>query len=227
MKKIIDNIKRYERKWVFRNINSLELVIALLRSKLLFNFQHQKRKVNSLYFDDRNFSSIRENLDGVSEKKKYRIRWYGNKNFILNPNFEIKKKKEFETNKKTFNFEEINKLSFVNEKNLNYIEELVNNKFKIKKKVFPILTTHYSREYFISNNNLIRATIDYNLESRILNNRIDKNILKNYNHYITLEIKYDTNLDYYVRNNLENINNRLSRNSKFVNSALSEPFSYS
>ena len=227
MKKIIDNIKRYERKWVFRNINSLELVIALLRSKLLFNFQHQKRKVNSLYFDDRNFSSIRENLDGVSEKKKYRIRWYGNKNFILNPNFEIKKKKEFETNKKTFNFEEINKLSFVNEKNLNYIEELVNNKFKIKKKVFPILTTHYDREYFISNNNLIRATIDYNLESRILNNRIDKNILKNYNHYITLEIKYDTNLDYYVRNNLENINNRLSRNSKFVNSALSEPFSYS
>ena len=62
MKKIIDNIKRYERKWVFRNINSLELVIGLLRSRLLFNFQHNKRKVNSLYFDDKNLSSIRENL---------------------------------------------------------------------------------------------------------------------------------------------------------------------
>tara|TARA_B100000035_G_scaffold304392_1_gene304069 strand:+ start:434 stop:1117 length:684 start_codon:yes stop_codon:yes gene_type:complete len=227
MKKIIDNIKRYERKWVFRNINSLELVIGLLRSRLLFNFQHNKRKVNSLYFDDKNLSSIRENLDGVSEKTKYRIRWYGNKNFISNPNFEIKKKKEFETNKKSFNFDDIDKLSFIDEKNLNYLEKLVNTRFDIKKKVFPILTTHYDREYFISNNNLIRATIDYNLESRILNNRIDKNILKNYNHYITLEIKYDTNLDHYVRNNLENINNRLSKNSKFVNSALTEPFSYS
>ena len=104
---------------------------------------------------------------------------------------------------------------------------MVNKKFNIQKKVFPILTTHYDREYFISNNNLIRATLDYNLESRTLNNRIDKNIMKNYYHYITLEIKYDINLDYYVRNNIKNINNRLSRNSKFVNSALSEPFSYS
>ena len=44
MKKIIDNIKRYERKWVFKNINYLELVIALLRSKLLFSFHHKKEK---------------------------------------------------------------------------------------------------------------------------------------------------------------------------------------
>ena len=227
MKKIIDNIKRYERKWVFKNINYLELVIALLRSKLLFSFHHKKRKVNSLYFDDKNLTSIRENLDGISEKTKYRIRWYGDKNFISNPNFEIKKKKDFEKNKKTFNFDEIEKFSFIDERNIIYLEELVNNKFKLKKKVFPILTTHYDREYFISNNNLIRATIDYNLESRILNNKTDKNILKSYNHYITLEIKYDTNLDHYVRKNLANINNRLSKNSKFVNSALTEPFSFS
>ncbi|OUU53352.1 MAG: hypothetical protein CBC25_00670 [Pelagibacteraceae bacterium TMED65] len=227
MKKIINNVKRYERKWVFKNINSLELIIGLLRSKLLFNFQYEKRKVNSLYFDDKNLSSIRENLDGVSEKTKYRIRWYGNKNIVSSANFEIKKKKEFETNKKTFHFNDINDLNILEDTNINHIEELVNHKFNIKKNVFAILTTHYDREYFISNNNLIRATIDYNLESRVLNNKVDKNIIKNYHHYITLEIKYDTNLDHFVRNNLENINNRLSRNSKFVNSALTEAFSYS
>ena len=93
MKRISNKIRRYERKWVFRNINSLELIKSLLRSKFMFNFQYEKRKVNSLYFDDINLSSIRENLDGVSMKTKYRVRWYGDKEKILNSNFEIKKKK--------------------------------------------------------------------------------------------------------------------------------------
>ena len=55
----------------------------------------------------------------------------------------------------------------------------------------------------------------------------DNDILKNYYSNITLEIKYDTNLDKYVRDNLKSISSRLSRNSKFVNSAITEPFSYS
>ena len=66
-----NKLKRYERKWVFNSTNVLFIINALLRSKFLFNFQYEKRKVNSMYFDDQNYSSIRENLDGVSEKKKY------------------------------------------------------------------------------------------------------------------------------------------------------------
>lgn len=227
MKRISNKIRRYERKWVFKNINSLELIKSLLRSKFMFNFQYEKRKVNSLYFDDINLSSIRENLDGVSMKTKYRVRWYGDKEKILNSNFEIKKKKEFETNKETFSFEEIDNLLIYNKSNIEKINELITEKFKIKKKLIPILTTHYNREYLISNNGLVRATVDYNLQSRSLNNKVDNNILKNYYQYLTLEIKYDTNLDYFVRNNLTNIDSRLSRNSKFVNSAISEPTSYS
>ena len=227
MNKTISNVNRYERKWVFKDINYLELINALLRSKFLFNFQHKKRKVNSLYFDDKNFSSIKENLDGVSHKTKRRIRWYGDKNMILNPYFEIKKKQEFETDKKTYDFKEINNYSILNDNDINQIYLLTNKKFSIKKKIFPLLTTHYDREYFISNNNLIRATVDYNLQSRSFSKKIDNNILKNYFKNITLEIKYETNLDMFVRKNLSSINNRLSRNSKFVNSAIYEPFCYS
>lgn len=227
MNKVVDNVKRYERKWIFNNTNLFFLINALLRSKFLFNFQYEKRKVNSLYFDDINYTSIRENLDGVSEKRKYRIRWYGKKNIITNPNFEIKSKKIFETKKEIFILKEIDKLSILEKKNLDKIKDLINNKFKLKKKIFPLLTTHYDREYFISSNKLIRATLDYNLQSRSLNYKIDSNILRNYYSNITLEIKYDTDLDEYVRNNLKSISSRLSRNSKFVNSAILEPFCYS
>ena len=68
-------VKRLERKWTYFNVNNLILYNALTRSNFFFSVQYPKRKINSLYFDDLNYSSINENLDGISEKKKYRIRW--------------------------------------------------------------------------------------------------------------------------------------------------------
>ena len=44
---------------------------------------------------------------------------------------------------------------------------------------------------------------------------------------IILEIKYDTNLDIYVRENLKNITGKFSKNSKFVNSAIFNASTYS
>ena len=82
-------------------------------------------------------------------------------------------------------------------------------------------------DYFISNNGLVRATVDYDLASISLSNNKDKNIIKNYNRNIILELKYDIDLDNYVRNSIKKISMRLSRNSKFINSAISDPFSYS
>ena len=61
---------RFERKWIFKSENYLALINSLLRSELFFTNQYPQRKVNSIYFDDLNCSAIRENLDGVSNKKK-------------------------------------------------------------------------------------------------------------------------------------------------------------
>ena len=88
-----------------------------------------------------------------------------------------------------------------------------------------MLTTHYLRSYFISSNDLVRATVDINLKSLPLYKNSNINIFKEFKEII-LEIKYDTNLDIYVRNNLKQISSRLSKNSKFVNSATINAFSY-
>ena len=69
-----DNLKRFERKyvlsqnrsWIFRNI--------LSEKKFIKN--HNKRRVKSLYFDTLNFSFFRDNIEGVSNRIKPRIRWY-------------------------------------------------------------------------------------------------------------------------------------------------------
>ncbi len=216
-------IKRYERKWIFKNNNSLALINSLIRSSLFFRFQYPSRKVNSIYFDTSDYISIRQNLDGVSNKKKIRIRWYGNQNIITKPVIEIKRKKEFETIKEIIKILELSNLEINNSENLKIIKKKLNEIIKTKKTIYPILTTHYDREYFISLNGKVRATIDYNLRSINLKNLNQLDIVKNFKNVSILELKYSTGLDEYVRDNLKDISLRISKNSKFVNSALEIP----
>ena len=215
-----NKIKRFERKWLFKSNNSLSLINALIRSNLFFRTQYPTRKVNSVYFDTYSYTSIRQNLDGVSEKKKIRIRWYGNKDIITNPVIEIKSKKGFETKKESIKIKELNKIKLFD---LKKIKENLNTKLKLKKTVNPVLTTHYKREYFISLNGKIRATVDYNLQSIFLNNESQIDIVKNFNNICVLELKYPVSFDRFVRKYLKDITLRLSKNSKFVNSAIEKP----
>ena len=213
-------IKRFERKWLFKSNNYLALINTLIRSNLFFRTQFPTRKVNSVYFDTNNYTSIRQNLDGVSNKKKIRIRWYGNKEVLVNPIIEIKSKKGFETKKESIRIKELDQVKLFN---LKKIKDKLNARLKSKKIINPILTTHYEREYFISLNGKIRATVDYNLKSIFLNNLSQIDIVKNFKNISILELKYSTGLDKYVRENLKDITLRLSKNSKFVNSAIEKP----
>ena len=224
---MLNKVNRFERKWIYKNKDHLTLVSSLIRSNLLFNKQHPDRRVNSIYFDDKNYSSIIENLDGVSKKKKIRLRWYGNQNKLLNPILEVKSKRSFENNKVSYNISELNDLKFNDFKNLEYISDIINSKKITKNIIFPILTTNYDRQYFISNNEKVRATVDYNLKSIYLKNLSQIDIIKNYSSSCILEVKYPTNLDRYVRENLNEITLRLSRNSKYINSAFETPSYYS
>ena len=45
-------IDRFERKWIYRSGNYINLINALVRSKLFFTYHYPSRKVNSIYFDD-------------------------------------------------------------------------------------------------------------------------------------------------------------------------------
>tara|TARA_B100001027_G_C16247763_1_gene322841 strand:+ start:58 stop:732 length:675 start_codon:yes stop_codon:yes gene_type:complete len=218
-----NKVNRFERKWLFRSNNYLALINSLIRSKLFFRTQFPLRKVNSIYFDTYDYNSIRENLDGVSNKKKIRIRWYGDKNTTKNPIIETKSKKGFETKKESMPIRELNGLKVFNLKNLEILKETINSKLKQKRIIYPVLTTHYEREYFISLNGKIRATIDYDLKSVFLNNLSQIDIIKNFKNICILELKYSTSLDKYVRDNLKDISLRLSKNSKFVNSAFEKP----
>ncbi len=58
-------------------LNRYEIVKVWLNNHgLLFQTHHPQRWVNSLYLDLQNLASFEENLSGISQRKKIRIRWY-------------------------------------------------------------------------------------------------------------------------------------------------------
>ena len=219
MLNILKNNLRYERKWVFKDVNYNDIFNKALKSKFLFHIQHPKRHVNSIYFDDNNYTSIKDNLDGVSDRSKYRVRWYGKNSFVLhNPKLEIKIKKNFLNYKKIFPLEKLDNLNLKNMNHVKLINNEVNNTIK-KKSLFANLTTHYERLYLVSLNKKIRATIDYNLKGTNFNCYF-QNPISIERKDVILELKYDQEYDSYVRRNIQNISSRFSKNSKYINFAL-------
>ena len=73
----------------------------------------------------------------------------------------------------------------------------------------------YKRNYLISCDKKVRATLDVDLKYRKLKNLIQNFFVRSND--IVLEFKYSNNLDNYLRNITGGIT-RVSRNSKYINS---------
>ena len=133
--------------------------------------EYDDRVINSIYYDTENLQSAQDNLAGISERKKYRVRWYNKDKENLTFEIKIKrnnlgKKISFKTNS---DFKDINKFFsctnrlFKNE-NARFLVENINH-FDLK----PIMKISYTRSYYIFNKR-IRITFDRDLKYHLLNN---------------------------------------------------------
>ena len=128
---------------------------------------HPNRTVNSLYFDDLKHSSVKDNLSGVANRSKYRLRWYGGllhdvNNIIFEEkirNGRVGRKKQLTTsaNFPDISSAELHKIS--NAVNRLYPDTTPYISFDY---LLPTLILSYEREYF-SDNNGLRITIDSKL----------------------------------------------------------------
>ena len=193
---------RFEKKWVFTKLDKVTLFSNLINSKLFFREQYSERTVNSVYFDNLDLKSAFDNLDGVSNREKFRVRWYGNNTKIFNnPILENKIKKNFQGYKIFFKLNDFDKKKLDNE-NLFQLTKSV-NKLILNKNLYPISMTNYKRIYLISANNEIRATLDFDLQYKKLNNYIENFFTKVED--IVLEFKYPASMDTYLRKQISGI----------------------
>ena len=110
-----------------------------------------------------------------------------------------------------FNYEGINAIR-------NAVLKIINYKVSL----IPILSTHYQRDYYLSDNKKIRSTLDYDIKSHQIIYKQNLNFQKNFNDYI-FELKYEKKYDNFVRKNLSNMSSRYSKSSKYINCAISVP----
>jgi SPX domain protein involved in polyphosphate accumulation len=216
--KNIQKKSRHERKFVFSGNIKLSLFNILTKSNFSFREHYLPRNVNSIYFDTKNLKYIRDNLYGISNRKKVRVRWYGDSERLNNPVLEIKIKSNFESYKKNFSLKKFNGTNIHDFDSMNKLYKYINQNFTFSEFLVPICSVNYKRIYLVSSNNLVRATIDTNIRyKKYMNFQEDF-----YRHHskTVLEIKYDTVLDNYVRKNIDFIKSRLSKNSKYINGAM-------
>lgn len=161
------------------------------------------RRVNSIYFDDFDFSCLRDNIDGNPNRDKLRVRYYNSS--FNSAKIEIKHKR------KSIGYKSVFKL---NSEMLS--EKMVINSAKIwcKKNILthliPSAFVYYNRSYYQSN--WLRATVDLNINSgRIGSYGKSSSSMINYE---VLEFKYDVAHDKKFRDFYKFLNKYTFRNTK-------------
>ena len=205
------NESRIEKKFVLGKYKVDFLTRFLLINGFTKHFA--KRIINSIYLDTINYDFAKDNINGVSERKKIRLRWYDdnlNKIFI-----EQKNKKNFKVWK---NIEEIKPTNI--KKNLikNLEDYFKNNNFSklVNFNYNFVLKTNYKRSYWISDDKNIRATIDTDINTSSCKDM--KNII-NLSETI-LEFKFSPKYEKYFRSFFNNKSYQLrsQKYSKYIRS---------
>ena len=202
---------RIERKFIIGLTNN-DFFEKILKLNCFHN-PFKNRTVNSIYFDTNDYSFLRANIDGVSFRKKIRVRWYNNdlNNFF----FEEKVKRNFLVSKKIEKINFLFNLKSFQESLDKYLNSEINNNL-IDSNYKIVLKTNYKRSYWLSNDKKIRATIDTKLKTSPGYN-LGKNIHLSDS---ILEFKYLPRYENYFRNFFKEIEYglRAVKYSKYVRS---------
>ena len=173
------------------------------------------RKINSVYLDTFNYDFARDNINGVSSRKKIRFRWYNDDETQVF--LEEKNKKNFLVWK---NIKKI-KLSKSREQLISELKKYFFSKDIKNMKNFNynfILKTNYKRNYWISNDKKFRATIDIDINTCSLKNFLKPIYLPD----TVLEFKFPSKYETDFRNFFNFDSNRLrsQKYSKYIRSFL-------
>jgi hypothetical protein len=180
--------------------------------------KYPDRYINTIYIDDPDFESVRDNLAGISDRMKARIRWYDNSSPVK---LEKKIRKGRLGKKKIFPLDLGGDFS----SNLsplelrNRVQKAVFNCVELNDAYYaPVLGVRYLRKYFEDRIGL-RVTFDEEIQFSDLYDVVDSfplsNGLVNYRQKI-MELKFDASIKDYVTSLIKDLNMTPKRHSKYL-----------
>lgn len=181
-----------------------------------------KRRVNSLYFDTPNLQSYHGNLSGITERRKLRLRWYGQLDQqTVNPTLELKQKFGLLGDKKQQHLNCIIDWSRPYAEILAVIQNRAGQAWqpRLKTAFQPTLINSYTREYFVTADGGVRATLDYDQSafSQRLSGRPNFGRRLPNQNFVVIEIKGAPETSDRLEEIMGHFPIRRTRNSKYVN----------
>jgi len=183
------------------------------------------RQVNSLYFDSFEVGAFNDNLDGISQRNKLRLRWYGpDLSHVRDGRLELKSRHGYLGTKAYYPLAEA--LDFGRLSWLEIGQRLraqVGMPFRpwLEQFPHPYLVTSYQREYYETMDRSVRMTIDYNLFTYEQWLYTSPNLtLSSPLAAVVVEVKAPREHYRRVSDILSSIPLRVSKNSKYVSGIL-------
>jgi VTC domain len=224
---------RYERKYRVNHLGLGEVLALVRKHPLSFRTAYPDRQVNNVYLDTHDLHDFNENLMGIAQRRKFRIRWYGGDlQQAVKPVLEVKVRESGLGDKLLFPMADLD-LSTPQRMRSQVAARLQALRAQLWAQgggmelggfpmgdLRPALLNTYQRAYFVSLDGRFRLTIDhdlcfYNPDFRIFPGR---NGLQD--PALIVEVKYDAEHDQAYDILSRHLPFVLSRNSKYVTGIL-------
>ena len=212
---------RYEIKFAGRVYDRDRVLVWLKTHAFGFRVAYPSRRINNIYFDSHNLSTFTTNLSGDSARSKYRLRWYGE---TMEPEAAVYEQK-VRRNKLGFKIAfPINKMLNLRKNPWHQVCDTIKNQLPPEQRLLanktgqPIILTRYHREYFVSNDNSIRITLDTDHTAYDQRQASMPNLLKASNtpSPLIVEVKFGYGLEQSGQEVVKDIPLRISRHSKYM-----------
>lgn len=212
---------RFERKCVVEAEHYDWLACWVEERALAFRHAFPGRIVQSLYLDSGGLDDLGDNLGGVAQRQKIRLRWYGASSAIERAALEVKCKRSQLGIKLSYPIElpaPLDELSFP-ELTRSISGQLPEDaRSLVERASRAVVKTRYWREYLVSGDGRVRATIDRDIRVYDQSEYTRVNDVRPvpFPDLVVLELKYDSLLDSEVRAALGPLPRRLVRFSKYA-----------
>ena len=212
---------RYERKFLVDRLDAGQVCAIVKRHPSLFYQPYPPRYVNNLYLDTELLDNYQENVSGVGERHKARIRWYGDLfGRIERPVLEFKVKSGLVGTKISYPF-----APFVLDERFShryYLDTLrvANIPDRVKQHLrglHVVLCNRYYRWYYATRDGRFRVTVDTGMtfyQVRKVANHFRHRCVDHRN--VVVELKYEKAVDVEAERVSRVFPFSVTKNSKYV-----------
>ncbi len=213
---------RYERKFLVEDLMPFQVAALIKQHPRLFYEPYPPRFVNNLYMDSPEMTNYYENVDGATQRRKVRVRWYGEPfGEIRHPMLEVKRKEGVVGTKNTYPLSAF-------PMNTGFCDEVLQGALDASdllpearlalRSLNVVLFNRYYRHYYATHDGAFRLTLDTQMEFYKVNGLFGNCFVHRQRNYrdVVVELKYEVEQEPGANRVAGFFPFRVTRNSKYV-----------